>query len=231
MHANGKILTGALVTAALALVLHSYGMGAGFIKSITTTSQNALNAAGMNGVTASFTQTPLQRVATLSGTATDADKDKALSLVRGVPGVHDALWAASSAAKPEAQPAPQAVADCQSGVDTLIKGKTIAFANGQSKLTQAGGDLVTQLAGALAKCQGVKVEVAGHTDLVGNPKSNQALSETRAKSVVDALIAKGVPAGQLMAKGYGASKPVVQAISHEANAKNRRIEFIVNAAS
>ena len=41
----------------------------------------------------------------------------------------------------------------------------------------------------------------------------------------NALIARGVPAGRLTAKGYGARRPIADNTTEEGRARNRRIEL------
>jgi outer membrane protein OmpA-like peptidoglycan-associated protein len=55
----------------------------------------------------------------------------------------------------------------------------------------------------------MKVEIAGHTDSKGDDVYNQKLSEERAQAVVDRLIASGISADQMKAKGYGKTMPAV----------------------
>ena len=71
----------------------------------------------------------------------------------------------------------------------------------------------------------LNIIVAGHTDNVGNAANNQLLSENRAKSVMNYLIEKGIPADRLNSKGYGASKPIQSNDTEEGRAKNRRTEI------
>lgn len=54
------------------------------------------------------------------------------------------------------------------------------------------------------------VEISGHTDNKGKDAVNNKLSLDRAQSVVTFLTGKGIPAKQLIAKGYGKSQPVAQ---------------------
>lgn len=70
-----------------------------------------------------------------------------------------------------------------------------------------------------------KVEISGHTDNVGSDDANQKLSENRAISVVHYLTTHGIPADQLLSKGYGESKPITTNDTVEGRAKNRRTEF------
>ncbi|SHG37074.1 Thrombospondin type 3 repeat-containing protein [Flavobacterium fluvii] len=71
-----------------------------------------------------------------------------------------------------------------------------------------------------------KFSVEGHTDDVGDAKSNQKLSEARAKAVVDALVAKGVNPENLAYKGFGETKPVASNKTAKGRAQNRRTEVI-----
>ena len=53
----------------------------------------------------------------------------------------------------------------------------------------------------------VTIEMGSHTDRKGSDEYNIALSERRAKSVVDYLIAAGIDENRLSYKGYGESVP------------------------
>ena len=53
----------------------------------------------------------------------------------------------------------------------------------------------------------IVIEMASHTDRVGSAKYNQGLSQRRAQSVVDYLIANGIPKERLKPAGYGESRP------------------------
>jgi peptidoglycan-associated lipoprotein len=53
------------------------------------------------------------------------------------------------------------------------------------------------------------IELSSHTDFRGSDPANQKLSEARAKSCVDYLISKGIPAARLKYKGYGEKRPVI----------------------
>lgn len=70
----------------------------------------------------------------------------------------------------------------------------------------------------------LKVEISGYTDATGTDEHNLQLSEKRALSVVDYLVANGVPAGRLEYKGYGNTSPVGDNITSEGRKLNRRTE-------
>lgn len=230
-----KILIGAVGTAALALGSH-IAMGRGFIDQLTTKAQQELAGDQAPGVTVAFQSNPLARVAELSGPVKDeATRSEILGRIRALPGVADAHWVgggdvAPAAAAPEKPATAAAVQNCQDGVDAVVKGQTIEFTSGDATLTPKGSALVASLAEKLKPCAGTQVEVRGYTDASGNPAFNQTLSERRAQTVRAALIALGVPEARLTAAGFGASHPIAEGRSAEADSKNRRIEFSVSAS-
>ena len=73
----------------------------------------------------------------------------------------------------------------------------------------------------------IKVEIQGHTDNIGSDQYNLKLSEKRAQTVRDYLVAKGIDPSRLTVKGYGESMPVADNNTTEGRALNRRIEFKV----
>ena len=73
----------------------------------------------------------------------------------------------------------------------------------------------------------VKIQIIGHTDNVGAANDNLLLSNNRAKTVVNYLRSKGVNAGRLSAKGFGAAKPIADNNTENGRAMNRRTEMSV----
>jgi OOP family OmpA-OmpF porin len=72
----------------------------------------------------------------------------------------------------------------------------------------------------------LKLEISGHTDNTGDKDHNMALSEARAKAVVDVLVKKyGIDPARLEAKGYGDTMPVASNDTEDGRAKNRRVEL------
>lgn len=74
---------------------------------------------------------------------------------------------------------------------------------------------------------GVKFEIGGYTDNVGESAYNQQLSEKRAKAVYDYLLSHGVDASQLSFKGYGEDLPIGDNSTAEGRETNRRTELKV----
>lgn len=102
----------------------------------------------------------------------------------------------------------------------------IHFAPNSAKILDASKSLIAAIAQAIVDTPDIElVEVAGHADKQGDAKANVKLTNQRAKSVVDALVAKGVDTKWLRSMGYGEYCPLDQGGTKEANAKNRRVEF------
>lgn len=76
----------------------------------------------------------------------------------------------------------------------------------------------------LTKHENVNVTIHGHTSLSGSEKYNKILSEKRAKSVVSALIEKGIDKRRLEYVGWGEEKPLIIETTKETEYENRRVE-------
>ena len=73
----------------------------------------------------------------------------------------------------------------------------------------------------------VKLRIEGHTDRSGRRRANIRLSQKRADQVREALIARGVSAELLEAKGYGWTRPIDRRRGRRARRRNRRVGFLV----
>ncbi|MCQ4348984.1 OmpA family protein [Pseudomonas stutzeri] len=104
----------------------------------------------------------------------------------------------------------------------------VLFAFDSASLTPAAMASLDGLLGKLGAADVRSIRVEGHTDSVGSDAYNQRLSERRAASVVDYLVARGIPAARLSAHGYGESRPVADNDSDAGRAQNRRVELVVD---
>lgn len=113
----------------------------------------------------------------------------------------------------------------QSMLDSTLGNRIVEFESGQVNLTAAGKGILDEMAVALQKLKGRKVEIIGHTDDKGLRASNLALSQARADAVKAYLGSKGINPALMMTSGQGPDRPVAANDSMDGRARNRRIEF------
>lgn len=101
----------------------------------------------------------------------------------------------------------------------------VTFESGKSTLLPASRPSLERVARALLASTKLNVEVAGHTDNLGNPTANLILSQRRADVVRLRLIQLGVPPEQMTARGYGSAAPLVPNNTTAGRAANRRVEL------
>lgn len=73
----------------------------------------------------------------------------------------------------------------------------------------------------------IKVLVTGHTDNVGKPASNKALSQKRADNIKKMLEGKGIDPTRIESVGKGDTEPIADNKTKEGRSKNRRIEITI----
>lgn len=113
--------------------------------------------------------------------------------------------------------------------DLTEKGKSILYINfdvDKSNITAKGKEVVTQIAEALKKDKNLKISIEGHTDNTGDAVHNKKLSNDRANSVMNNLIANGIDKARLSVIGFGSEKPLVTNNSDDNKAENRRVELV-----
>lgn len=109
----------------------------------------------------------------------------------------------------------------------VIRLNNIFFDFGEASLQKESFAELNRIVELLKENGAIKIRINGHTDNVGDLKSNVALSQNRAQSVVDYLVSKGIEKVRLSAKGYGESAPLNSNETEEGRAYNRRVEFEV----
>ena len=105
--------------------------------------------------------------------------------------------------------------------------RNVFFSTGSYKLLSKSNKPLNDVAGLMKADTTLRLSIEGHTDSQGSDEMNQTLSENRAKSVMNYLISKGVPANRLSSAGFGETKPVADNATAAGRAKNRRTEMIV----
>lgn len=84
-----------------------------------------------------------------------------------------------------------------------------------------------QLLTFVKKYPSMKIEIIGHTDLVGSPEYNLGLSMRRSEAVKSWLISKGVQQSRLTTSGKGSSMPIADNNTSQGRSYNRRVEIRV----
>ncbi|MCK6524091.1 OmpA family protein [Myxococcota bacterium] len=88
--------------------------------------------------------------------------------------------------------------------------------------------ILRQVAGLLIEHPELtRIEIQGHTDDQGETDYNLKLSQARVETVYAWLVANGVAAERLVAKGYGESKPIQPNTTEAGQAANRRVQFVI----
>jgi OmpA-OmpF porin, OOP family len=100
----------------------------------------------------------------------------------------------------------------------------VFFDTGKSTLKPESSKELNELAEYLSLKKHLVIEIAGHTDNVGNKEANMKLSQDRANSVRTFLIKKGIAGERVIAKGYGDTQPIADNSNDEGKQKNRRTE-------
>ena len=119
-------------------------------------------------------------------------------------------------------------------MDKIIKRKVkvenIYFEFDKSNVISFYGLKMDSVVSILNQNPGYNVEVQGHTDSKGSDEYNIKLSERRANEAKSYIVAKGINAERVIAKGYGESTPLAPnekdgVDDPEGRARNRRVEF------
>ena len=103
----------------------------------------------------------------------------------------------------------------------------IYFDTDKAEVKPESEPALAEMAKLLKNNSSLNVFIVGHTDNTGTFEHNMKLSEARAASVTNALVAKlGIAAARLAPYGVGSLAPVASNDSDEGRAKNRRVELV-----
>ena len=104
------------------------------------------------------------------------------------------------------------------------------FKTGSDELTEGSEQQLKNIVAILKAYPKAAIRLGGYTDNTGSAEGNLKLSERRANSVLNKLVALGANKAQLSAQGYGQEHPVCPANdTDECKAKNRRIDIRLTA--
>lgn len=108
-----------------------------------------------------------------------------------------------------------------------VTAEGVLFDTNSDRLRPESAPVLKEIAAMLAAHPELRLSVEGHTDDVGAPAANLALSEKRAAAVVRHLTTTlGVDAARLTSAGFGATRPVVANGSEADRQRNRRVELV-----
>jgi outer membrane protein OmpA-like peptidoglycan-associated protein len=110
----------------------------------------------------------------------------------------------------------------------IVSMPDVLFDSGQYTLKPVARERLARISGIVLAYPDLRLEIEGHTDSVGSEEFNQSLSEKRAASVRDYLVDAGVPIANVIARGFGKTRPVADNTSSEGRKLNRRVEMIVS---
>ncbi|MBI1837317.1 MAG: OmpA family protein [Flavobacteriia bacterium] len=103
----------------------------------------------------------------------------------------------------------------------------LEFNTGNAIIKPGSFASLDDLAALLIKKKDWKLQIAGHTDNVGNDQTNLILSKKRSEAVKTYLISKGVDASRINAIFFGETQPIATNETEEGRSKNRRVEMTV----
>lgn len=127
---------------------------------------------------------------------------------------------------PEKAPVKLAVAQVERGVLIWLP-DNVLFEFGAHTLSPDADEYLKLVAHLTLDRTTESLALEGHTDSVGNPNFNQALSLKRADAVAEALRKLGVPGERMKTAGFGLTRPLAPNDSEIGRRLNRRVEIIV----
>ena len=103
--------------------------------------------------------------------------------------------------------------------------QAVQFETGKATLKAVSYEVLDQIVGIMKQYPGYQLRISGHTDNVGATSTNQILSEERARSCYEYLMAGGISENRISYEGFGESRPIASNNTVEGRSLNRRVEF------
>lgn len=105
--------------------------------------------------------------------------------------------------------------------------ENLEFETGKDVIKEVSIPSLSELAEVLNKKPDWRLQIAGHTDNVGDDQANLVLSKKRAESVKRFMESKGIAADRLVALYFGETQPIADNNTPEGRQKNRRVEMTI----
>jgi outer membrane protein OmpA-like peptidoglycan-associated protein len=102
----------------------------------------------------------------------------------------------------------------------------IYFDTAKSDVKPESEPALSELVKLLRTNPRLRAWVVGHTDSVGSPDANLALSNARAAAVIRSLVQLGIEPKRLGSQGVGPFSPVATNRTEAGRARNRRVELV-----
>jgi OOP family OmpA-OmpF porin len=134
----------------------------------------------------------------------------------------DAFYASLERVKAARAPA-QAPAAVVASPDRYL----VFFDFDESELTSTAKEVIAEAAKTAKETGAAQIMATGYTDRAGPPQYNQKLSERRAASVREELLAQGIQASEIETVGRGENNPLVETGDGVREARNRRVEIML----
>jgi len=115
------------------------------------------------------------------------------------------------------------------GIQLVLGENSVNFETNKSVLTAKAKTNLDKLIPVFEEYAETDIKIYGYTDSTGSEEFNLKLSEKRAKSVKDYLVAKGLNVSRFETKGMGIADPIADNTTVEGRSKNRRVEFAITA--
>jgi len=131
-----------------------------------------------------------------------------------------AYYPSYPAVQPAAPPPPPPLAEAQDF--------TVYFDFDRWNLTADGARIVDQAVAQAQQSGGAQIQVGGFTDLAGTTSYNYALAQSRAVTVRNYMVARGIPAEQIVTKSFGKNDPRIRTPDGVREAQNRRVEIVIS---
>jgi outer membrane protein OmpA-like peptidoglycan-associated protein len=121
-------------------------------------------------------------------------------------------------------------------IERVGEGIAITFDSGllygfdSAELQPAARENLTKLANSLKNYPDSDILIVGHTDSIGNENYNMGLSNRRAQSAKNYLVAQGIPADRIRTEGRGENEPIADNETEAGRQENRRVEVAIFAS-
>ncbi len=113
-------------------------------------------------------------------------------------------------------------------MDKDLTVKQVFFIRSVNKMTDNSIERLDKVVDFLKNKDAAKIELNGHTDVMGDTQKNIELSVSRTQVVADYLISKGIADSRIVSKGFGGSQPIIaDPKTEDERAVNRRVEFVI----